>query len=166
VFNDHGAFSAAQITAPICVCVRAGKLRRQNCPAAMWQLPILFAFVISTTGCGTTNGGATRLQGQVTLNGKPLPADAKAFVTFVPEGNPGKAVSVPVTNGNYDSPDTPVGKVNVQFEISREVGPTKTSERTGQSYREMENLVPGKYSTGLPLEVTGDNSTQNFDLTK
>jgi len=120
----------------------------------------------SIAGCGRSAAGEARLQGKITLNGKPLPEDAKAFVVFLPEGNSAKAVSVPVTNGRYDSPNTPTGKVKVSFEITREVGPTKTSERTGQPYRDIENLVPAKYASGLPLEVTGDNSNQDFDLSQ
>jgi len=117
-------------------------------------------------GCGGSWERVARLQGAVTLNGKPLPHDAKAFLVFATEENGAASVSVPVTNGRYDSPRTPLGSLHVYFEISREVGSTRTSERTGQAYRDIENLVPAKYATGVPLEVNRDNPNQDFDLAK
>jgi hypothetical protein len=38
------------------------------------------------------------------------------------------------------------------------------SERTGQQYRDMQNMVPPQYAAGTPLEVTGDDQNRNFDL--
>ena len=111
-------------------------------------------------GCG--GPPTTLLSGTVTLNGKPVPSDAEAFISFTPVG--GEAVSVPITEGKYESSETPRGMVTVHFHILQKVGPVKVSERTGEEFQEEKNLVPAKYATGIQLEVTDDNTNQNFAL--
>jgi hypothetical protein len=139
--------------------------RREKSRQASIRRPIfLVLLVVALAGCGAGTGGTAHLQGQVTLGGKPLPSDATAFISFVPDKQGAETVSVPVTGGQYDSPQTPVGAVKVFFEINRPAGPMKTSERTGQPYQDIASLVPAKYATGLPLEVTGDDSNRNFEL--
>ncbi|MBX3433196.1 MAG: hypothetical protein KF847_07735 [Pirellulales bacterium] len=115
-------------------------------------------------GCGGSNS-TVHLHGKVTLGGQPIPADAKASITFAPPGGSElKAVSVPIVNGEYDSPATPVGKLRAYFEVSKETGPVKKSERTGAEYRDVVNLVPPRSATGVEIEVAGENLDQNFDL--
>lgn len=117
-------------------------------------------------GCGGGGEGA-RLQGSVTLGGKPIPDDAKAFVMFTATAKvDGKAASAsaPIVGGKYDCPNVPTGPVRVGFDITREVGPVKKSERTGADYRDVENLVPATAATGLELTVDGDKADQNFEL--
>jgi hypothetical protein len=103
------------------------------------------------------------LAGTVTINGNPVPSDAEAAVSFKPLGG-GESVSVPITNGRFDSPRTPQGSVLVNFYISRRVGPIKTSERTGEKYQDIANLVPPEHAAGMSLEVSGDNLNQDFEL--
>jgi hypothetical protein len=126
-----------------------------------WSIPI----AIFVVGCGQGSGTVAHLQGQVTLNGKPLPNDATAFIVFTSDLKPAESVSVPVVNSRYDSPSTPQGAVKAFFEINRPVGAPKKSERTGQMYQNVKSLVPAKYATGLPLEVKGDDSNRDFQLT-
>ena len=115
-------------------------------------------------GCGGSNS-TVHLHGKVTLGGQPIPADAKASITFAPPGgSETKAVSVPIVNGEYDSPATPVGTLRAYFNITREVGPLKKNERTGGEYRDEVNLVPPKTSTGVEVVVSGENLDQHFDL--
>ncbi|WP_425398731.1 hypothetical protein [Aeoliella sp.] len=127
----------------------------------MWAIALL----VTAVGCSGSSVPTAHLAGKVTLGGKPIPSDAEAFIMFVNSSAEGKEakVSVPIANGQYDSPDTPQGAITVTFSITRN-GPTKTSARTGEQYSDVINLVPAKYSTGLPLQVTGDNTNQNFDL--
>jgi hypothetical protein len=103
------------------------------------------------------------LAGTVTVHGEPVPSDAQAALSFAPLDG-GEAVSVPIVNGRYDSPDTPKGKVLVKFYISQPVGPEKVSERTGEKYRDIANLVPPEHAAGMVIEVQGDKSNQDFDL--
>ena len=143
--------------------LREMRSRRNGQPLRMSVLALMTAGAL-VLGCGRSAGSVAQLKGEVTLDGQPLPNDAKAFVVFVPDKDPTKRVSVPVSNGRYDSPHTPLGAVTVHFEVTREVGPTKTSERTGQPYRDIENLVPAKYATGMSLDVKGDDPNHDFDL--
>lgn len=121
--------------------------------------------VLAPTGCGAKSGGKAHLQGNVTLNGKPIPDDATAFVVFAPDGKGTDSVSVPITKGHYDSSGIPRGELKVFFQITRPFGPMKKSEHTGQSFQDVANLVPDKYATGIPLKVDGDDPNRDFQLT-
>src|SRR5437868_4403812 len=101
-------------------------------------LVLIVLYLIS--GCGKSAAPTAHLAGAVTIGGAPIPSDADAALAFKPPGS-GKAASVPITSGHYDSPNTPIGSVSVQFYISRHVGPVKKNERGGPDYQEIENLV-------------------------
>ena len=124
---------------------------------------IVLAVLVLMPGCGEGSSSTAHLAGAVTIDGKPVPADAQAALSFQPRGG-GEVVSVPITNGRYDSPRTPQGPVSVNFYISRPVGPVKKSERTGEDYRDTANLVPAEHAAGMLLEVSGDNLNQDFKL--
>ncbi len=117
------------------------------------------------TGCGGSGGSVANLAGNVTLGGKPLPAEAKAFVMFTQgTGKEAKKASAEIVGSKYACADVPRGAVTVFFDITQPVGPMKKSERTGAEYQETKNLVPANFSTGTQLQVTGDKADQNFDL--
>ena len=137
--------------------------RRNRDSLRFWKLAFTIIVVIAG-GCTGSAGQLGHLQGRVTLKRKQIPDDANAYITFTTTGNKPKSVSVPVTKGIYDSPNTPIGSLKVYFEISQAVGPSKTSQRTGQPFRDMVNLVPPNYSTGISLQVDGDNPNQDFSL--
>jgi hypothetical protein len=103
------------------------------------------------------------LAGTVTIHGEPVPADANAALSFQSLGGD-ESVSVPITDSRYDSPATPIGSVAVRFYISRPVGPAKISERTGQPYQDIANLVPPEHAAGITIKVSGDNLKQDFKL--
>jgi hypothetical protein len=124
---------------------------------------IVLAVMLLMSGCGESSAPTAHLAGTVTIKGKPVPADAEAALSFQPLGG-GESVSVPIKNGRYDSPKTPEGSVSVKFYISRPVGPVKTSERTGQEYQDIANLVPPEHAAGMAIEVSGDNMNQDFQL--
>lgn len=113
---------------------------------------------------GCVRETTARLQGAVTLAGKPIPADARAFIVFASGPDRSRSTTAPIIDGRYDSPHTPVGDVTVFFEISHPVGPERTSDRTGLAYRDVATLVPARYETGVPLNVAGDDAHRNFDL--
>lgn len=121
------------------------------------------AVVVFLCGCGRGAGSGVHLSGTVTIDGKPIPSDATASMSFKPTQG-GESAAVPIVDGRYDSPKTPQGRVSVHFSVSRPVGHEKVSERTGEKYREIANLVPPEHSAGMLIEVQDDNSNQNFDL--
>ncbi len=133
-------------------------LTRQGVVAAAVALACL-------VGCGAGSGGGAHLQGKVTIGGKDVPAEAKAHIMFAPEaGKPDETVAAPITGSRYDAPNVPLGPVKVHFDITQAVGPMKRSERTGAEYQDMVNLVPAERAAGIPLEVAGDKSDQDFNL--
>lgn len=125
----------------------------------------LVAVLLLAGAVGCVRESPARLQGAVTLAGKPIPADAQAFIVFTTGADRSHSVTAPIVGGTYDSPKTPRGDVTVFFEISHSVGPERKSDRTGLVYRDIATLVPARYETGVPIKVTGDDANRNFDLT-
>lgn len=113
-------------------------------------------------GCGPSTAN---LAGKVTIDGKPLPDDAKGTIYFAPI-NPeaGKAVAALVTDSSYQASGVPLGEVGVSFEITQNVGAPKISPRTGAEVQETKSLVPPETSGGVRISVAGDNANQDFDL--
>jgi hypothetical protein len=132
--------------------------------AVYWAVVAAAAGIVSS-GCGDAASKTVRLQGAVTLAGKPLPDDAQGSITFRPAtSQQAPAVTVPIAGGRYDSPNTPAGKVKVYFNVQAPTGRTYKSERAGGQVAEMQDVVPEKYAQGLDLDVAGDSDEQNFDL--
>jgi hypothetical protein len=114
-------------------------------------------------GCGTDRrAGTAHLQGTVTINGQPLPDDAQANVTFAPASK-GRTAGAVITNGEYDCPDAPLGKVKAYFSVMRPTGRTIT-ETDNRPYAEVGSIIASKYASGIDLDVSGDNANQDFDL--
>jgi hypothetical protein len=103
------------------------------------------------------------VSGTVTLRGKPLPADATAFISLTPAAAGVPAASAAIVGGRYDCPRTPQGQVSAVFEITKPLGPPRRSDRTGEVYQETQSLVPARYASGLPLTIEGP-MTKDFDL--
>jgi hypothetical protein len=135
-------------------------------PRGIGKLAVIAAVLASAGGCGSSVPTA-RLAGKVLLGGKPIPGDAEASLMFVREGakDDETTVRVPINVGDstYDAPKVPQGAVRAYFSITRK-GPAKISEHTGKEYHDIINLVPGQYATGIPLQVSGDDIHQDFDL--
>jgi hypothetical protein len=127
------------------------------------QKSIVLVVLFLTSGCGESSGPTAHLAGTVTIQGEPVPSDAQAALSFAARDG-GESVSVPITNGRYDSPKTPQGPVTVRFYISRSVGPVKISERTGKEFQDIANLVPPEHAAGITIKVSGDNLKQDFKL--
>jgi hypothetical protein len=136
-------------------------------PQGIGKLAVITAVLASLGGCGGSSVPTAHLAGKVLLDGKPIPSDAEASLMFVREGakDDEATVRVPINVGDstYDAPNVPQGAVRAYFSITRK-GPAKISERTGEEYHDIINLVPGQYATGIPLQVSGDNINQDFDL--
>jgi hypothetical protein len=118
---------------------------------------------LSLPGCGTRPPPSAPISGTVTLRGKPLPADAAAFISFTSATPGAAAVSASITRGRYECPHAPQGQVTAFFEITRPAGPPRKSDRTGELYQETQSPVPARYASGLPLTLDGP-TTRDFDL--
>jgi hypothetical protein len=129
------------------------------------QGAVLGVAALSLVGCGGSTSNTAHLQGTVTIGGKPLPADAIGSVTFnTTDPKQGKSVSAPITNGSYDCPNAPLGQVKVGFSILQPTGPERPNERGEGMIRDNKDIVPASASAGIDLNITGDNSAQNFEL--
>ena len=126
---------------------------------------LLALVVCSAAGCGQQGSKPTaRLSGTVTINGQPIPADAEATIMFRPAASGmAKTAGVRIANGKYDSPQTPVGEVNVLFSIQQPTG-NMISDAGGPPFPELRSIVPEGTAAGIKLTVSGDNLDQDFDL--
>jgi len=130
-----------------------------------WGAAALIA-ALSGAGCnGASSGETAHLEGAITLDGQPLPADAQASITFQPtQHGHGRAVTVQVVESRYDSPNTPTGSVKAHLSIMKPTGKMLHSERTAEDYPETTSILPEKYASGIDLDVTGDRSDQDFEM--
>jgi hypothetical protein len=114
-------------------------------------------------GCDTGRRSDTaHVQGTLTIGGEPLPSDAQANVTFVPAAK-GRSAGAAVTDGKYDCPDAPLGNVKAIISVMRPTGKMIT-ESDNRPYAEVGSIIANKYSSGVDVEITEDNTTLDFDL--
>jgi hypothetical protein len=134
------------------------------------RIHVAFACVLlivaGIVGCGGSAIDTVHLKGKVTLDGDPVPPNAQASVTFQPAaGNKGKAVTVPIVNGAYDSPNTPRGSVLAIMSLSIPTGKMVMSERMGTEVPEIKTvMLSQEQAGGIALDVTDDETTHDFSL--
>jgi hypothetical protein len=124
----------------------------------------LLCLLAAITGCPDgRKPGTAHLQGQITINGQPPPADAMGSISFRATG-PGQAASTSaqIVDGKYDCDDVPLGDVVVFVQLVQQTG--KMVNEGGRSYPELRNLVSPKFDNGINLKITDDNSNQDFEL--
>jgi hypothetical protein len=120
------------------------------------------ALIVGCNGAADT----AHLQGQVTLDGKPLPADAEGSISFQPlQGDQSRATVVKIIDGRYDAPGAPPGQVKATISLVKPTGKMLDNGR-GQPSPEYESLIPADYGNAFDLEVSGDKADQHFDLTR
>jgi hypothetical protein len=128
-------------------------------------LPLLTAG--SLVGCGAGGSGkpTAHLSGNITIDGQSVPSNAWGTVNFraTGTGQAGQATSAPITDSEYDCPNVPIGNVDVFIQVVQPTG--KMASEGGRSWPETRSLIADKYSNGFQLEVTDDNSSQDFELT-
>lgn len=122
--------------------------------------------LVLALGCAGEVGNTARLAGKVTLDGKPIPADAQAAITFQPElGSTAKPVTVPIKNSTYDSPNTPRGFVTAIFNLNIPTGKMVMSERIGKEVAELETVtLHADQVGGISLEVESNETIHDFEL--
>ena len=102
----------------------------------------------------------------MTVNGQPLPADAVGSVIFMPRTKgQAPAAEAAIVGGRYRSDKAPLGEITALFHISRATGKMiKDFPTDAHPHKELQDLVPEKLRAGVPINVTGDNPHQDFDL--
>jgi hypothetical protein len=164
----HWRATALELAHAFALC--PAEIRGQEIARPMTQtrgrfgIGICAVLALASVGCGESGPATAHLSGTITIGGQPLPADATGQVMFVPAGkDQGKPATAVITNGQYDSPNTPQGPVKVGFVISQPTGPEYTTDR-GVKTRNTTSIVPASAAAGMDIDVTGDNTAQNFDL--
>lgn len=134
-------------------------------PATAVQAALVAALcciLVAVTGCDSgRRPGTARLEGSITIDGQPPPAGAIGSISFRPTGK-GQPTSAQIVNGKYKCDDVPVGDVVVFFQLVQETG--RMVSEGGRSYPELRNLVSSKHDNGMNLNVSDDNSSQDFEL--
>jgi hypothetical protein len=123
--------------------------------------------MVFLVGCGKNGSGkpTAHLSGTITIDGQPVPDNTVGSVTFRPSGS-GQAspTTAQVIDGKYDCPNAPQGNVTVFFQLVQQTG--KMVGDPGRQAPEVRSLLADKYSvSGIDLNVTDDNSSQDFALT-
>jgi hypothetical protein len=132
------------------------------------MLALILSGAVVVIGCGSGDRGpVAHWQGKVTIDGRPLPADAQARIFFAPSPTASEPTAPPaiveVENGRYDATNVPAGSVAVTFEIRRPTG--QEIPREGSiPLKEYEDLVPLEHRSGMLLEIAEGEKTHDFDL--
>lgn len=135
-------------------------MKRSYCGAFALALSLL-------AGCGdSTSGNRAAIQGEVTLDGKPL---AQGAIKFTPmENTPGVVTGVPIQDGRFQLPPeigAAVGWNRVEITAMRKTG-KKVQDPFGSPGKTVEmemSAVAPRFNTSstLKLEVKpGDNAAQ------
>ncbi len=129
----------------------------------MTRLSALILVIALLSGCGPGKPTypSARLEGSVTLDGKPI---AQGNLQFMPQdvSQAAPPTAAAIVDGHYVAEAVPRGKLRVLLSATKETGKMVTEYSTPRP--EVINLIPDKYRPGIPIEVTGDNSKQDFAL--
>lgn len=125
---------------------------------------VFVGLVTLIPGCGGSSGPAAniptaRLEGAVTLDGKPLDGGS---VQFVPQGQPDAPITdATILGGRYVAPKVPIGKHLMFVKITPPEPPAVVSS----DYRPPETLaIPDRYKGGVPLDVKEDKSDADIAM--
>jgi hypothetical protein len=127
-------------------------------------LGLVVPVIATLAGCDKGGSGkpTAHLSGPITIDGQPVPDDAWVTINFRSVST-GQATSAQISNSSYDCSDAPLGNVDVSIQILQPTG--KMVSEGGRSWPETRSLIADKYASGIKLDVTGDNSNQEFALT-
>ena len=116
-------------------------------------------------GCSSSEYPSVRWEGNVTLQGKPIPSDATAEILVVSQdaARSSLAVKSKIEEGHYVLNQVPVGDVVVQFSIYRE-RPAKNKRDAERGIRDVENLLPASFSNHLSGQASENDSQKDFDI--
>ncbi len=116
-------------------------------------------------GCGSGGPDIARVEGTVTMDGKPLP---RAFVVFIPSGGRPSAAETDA-NGKYTLEFSGGRKGAIPGKNRVEINTARQSESNvdGSVTPGVKEMVPAKYNSNSTLEfdvVDGQTNVANFDL--
>ena len=135
----------------------------------MWRTTAFVVFVAAATGCKPTVPEITLLEGQVTLDGKPLKV---GHVQFVSADNVTSTGAELTPEGRYRIAGAPVGPVRVavttkQFKVL-EPSEDDPSTRGGNKPNPRYMAVPDKYAapetSGLDTVIAAGQKEHNIEL--
>jgi hypothetical protein len=125
-------------------------------------LLLLVLFIAALPGCGSDKPSfpSARLEGSVTLDGQPI---GEGNLQFVPQ-DVGKApvTAAPIVDGRYVAEAVPHGKLRVLLTATKKTGKMIMEYSTPRP--EIVNVIPSKYRSGIPIDVSQDNPNMNFAL--
>jgi len=125
----------------------------------------LLAAVFSGCTAGGDDKPTVHLQGTVTIAGKPVPSDADAMIVFSPlDATQSRSASSRITDGKFDVPDAPRGKIKAMFTINQPTGKMIQFDKADRPYPETKSLVPESKSQGLDIQADVDQSDMKIDL--
>ncbi len=117
-------------------------------------------------GCGQSSGQAkfpsVRLEGAVTVDGKPI---EEGTIQFVPsDKSAGGVTQAVILQGRYVAPRVPLGKVTAMLFAAQP--PPPSPETITTDYQPVKVLtIPDRYKNGFPIEVKEDKSDVDFAMT-
>ena len=127
---------------------------------------LMFAVVV---GCGksSTKGPTVKWSGTVTIEGQPLPSNARGQI--IVRGNSSSGASrgdqADIVNGYYSLQSVPKGEVTVSFDIYT-TAPAKDPMDAERGLEDITNIVPDRWTKGVVDTADKNDSSKNFDLTK
>ena len=119
--------------------------------------------LLMTFGCGGPAKPAyptVKVAGTVRVDGVAVEEGRIRFSPIKPEQAP--AAETTISTGRYSVDNAPVGSVLVTFTGVKKTG--RTTELYGMKMEETVNIIPVKYSRGLPATIDAAGN-RDFDLT-
>ena len=138
----------------------------QLCLRLDWSVALLTALVLCVQGCGGTDGPTTfNLSGNVTFDGKPVPAGQIVFEPDSAAGNSGPQAFAAIRDGKYDTTTGKgtVGGPHVVRITGTEAGGAGGTSEAGPETEEAPTELFSDFQTkaDLPKEL----STMDFAVT-
>ena len=130
----------------------------------LYALAGVAVLVVAVVGCAGGGGAqpsfdGARLEGAVTLDGKPIENGRIQFVSV--DHNDIAPIDAPILEGRYVAAKVPKGKVKAILNVDPPAPPAVV----GSDYQPPKTVtIPDRYKNGIPIEVTADKADQDFAL--
>ncbi len=115
-------------------------------------------------GCGqaVNEHPTAKLAGHVTVDGQQVDEGQIQFMPLGKGVGSGQLAEGTIAQGSYSADRVPVGKVRVIFAALRKTG--KMIHEGVYVFPEEVSMIPDKYQQGIDIDVSGDNTSQDFNL--
>jgi len=108
---------------------------------------------------GGANFPSARLEGEVTLDSKPID---EGMIQFVPQDLSAPPTQASILQGRYVAPRVGLGKVMVILTVAP---PARPAIIESNYVPPTIVTIPDRYKNGLPIDVKADKSDQDFAMT-